>query len=150
MDLDFGGLEPEECEGMLDPEMTIGELMEWRYFKAERSKEIVCIYAVFICAFCLHAQQGNKYFRNGDYELAIKHYKTAHDIEPELPHYQLNIAAAHLKLSNWIAAEKACNQALTQHKSGKGYWRRAKARQMQGRTVEAIRGMAYAVNRNVF
>jgi len=41
MDLDFGGLEPEECDG-LDPEMTIGELMEWRYFKAERSKELVC------------------------------------------------------------------------------------------------------------
>ncbi|KAH8118028.1 hypothetical protein DFH11DRAFT_1503386 [Phellopilus nigrolimitatus] len=126
MDLDFGGLEPEECDG-LDPEMTIGELMEWRYFKAERAKEM-----------------GNKAFRDCEYETAIKHYSSAYDIEPELPHYQLNIAAAHLKLSNWIAAEKACNIALAQHRSGKGYWRRAKARRMQGRTVEAVKGEPFA------
>lgn len=42
MDLDFGGLEPEECDG-LDSEMTIGELMECRYFKAENAKEQVCL-----------------------------------------------------------------------------------------------------------
>jgi hypothetical protein len=42
MDLDFGGLEPDECD---DPEMTIGELMEWRYFKAERAKEQVRVFA---------------------------------------------------------------------------------------------------------
>ncbi|TDL25853.1 hypothetical protein BD410DRAFT_896049 [Rickenella mellea] len=119
MDLDFGGLEPEECE---DPEMTIGELMEWRYFKAERSKEL-----------------GNKAFRQGDYEVAIKRYTDAHDTEPELPHYQLNIAAAHLKLQNWMQAEKACNLALSQHKSGKGYWRRAKARRMMGRIADATK-----------
>lgn len=124
MELDFGGLEPEECDEGLDPEMTIGELMEWRYFKAERAKEL-----------------GNKYFRNSDYESAIKQYTAAYDIEPELPHYQLNLAAAHLKLSNWMAAEKACNLALTQHKSGKGFWRRAKARRMIGRTIEAIRDL---------
>ncbi|THH09153.1 hypothetical protein EW145_g2205 [Phellinidium pouzarii] len=123
IDLDFGGLEPDESDG-LDPEMTIGELMEWRYFKAEKAKEL-----------------GNKAFRDGDYESAIKHYSSAYDIEPELPHYQLNIAAAHLKLSSWIAAEKACNIALAQHRSGKGYWRRAKARRMQGRTVEAVKDL---------
>ncbi|KAI5122280.1 hypothetical protein M0805_002360 [Coniferiporia weirii] len=123
MDLDFGGLEPEECDG-LDPEMTIGELMEWRYFKAEKAKEL-----------------GNKSFRSCDYKTAIKHYSSAYDIEPELPHYQLNIAAAHLKLSDWISAEKACNIALAQHRSGKGYWRRAKARRMQGRTVEAVKDL---------
>lgn len=39
-DLDFGGLDSEECDGP-DQEMTIGELIEWRYFKAERSKESV-------------------------------------------------------------------------------------------------------------
>ncbi|EJD06560.1 uncharacterized protein FOMMEDRAFT_131472 [Fomitiporia mediterranea MF3/22] len=123
MELDFGGIEPDECDG-LDPEMTIGELMEWRYFKAEKAKEL-----------------GNKAFRNGDFETAIKQYSSAYDIEPELPHYQLNLAAAHLKLSNWIAAEKACNKALAQHRSGKGYWRRAKARRMQGRTVEAVKDL---------
>ena len=40
VELDFTGLDPEEYEG-LDPDMTIGELMEWRYFKAERAKELV-------------------------------------------------------------------------------------------------------------
>ncbi|KAL5504143.1 hypothetical protein ACEPAH_8216 [Sanghuangporus vaninii] len=123
MDLDFGGFEVDESDG-LDPDMTIGELMEWRYFKAEKAKEL-----------------GNRAFRNGDYESAVKQYESAYDIEPELPHYQLNLAAAHLKLSNWIAAEQACNKALAQHRSGKGYWRRAKARHMQGRTVEAVKDL---------
>lgn len=40
MDLDFGGLDAEECDG-LDQEMSIGELIEWRYFKAEKAKESV-------------------------------------------------------------------------------------------------------------
>lgn len=34
--------------------------------------------------------------------LAVKHYEIAHEIEPELPHYQLNLAAAHLKLSKCV------------------------------------------------
>ncbi|KAF8149024.1 hypothetical protein B0H34DRAFT_734533 [Crassisporium funariophilum] len=42
VDLDFGGLDPDECAGGVDPEMTIGELMEWRYLRAEREKEQVC------------------------------------------------------------------------------------------------------------
>lgn len=41
VDLDFGRLEPEECEDGVDAGMTIGELMEWRYLKAEREKEEV-------------------------------------------------------------------------------------------------------------
>jgi len=28
----------------------------------------------------------------------VKHYEAAYHLEPELPHYQLNLAAAHLKL----------------------------------------------------
>jgi len=47
VDLDFGGLEPEESGDGLDGEMTISELMEWRYLKAEREKEQVC-------RLCLH------------------------------------------------------------------------------------------------
>lgn len=44
IDLDFVSLEPEECDGHeTDPEMTIGEMMEWRYFKAEREKEQVSV-----------------------------------------------------------------------------------------------------------
>jgi RNA polymerase II-associated protein 3 len=40
LDLDFGGIETDENDG-LDADMTIGELMEWRYFKAEKAKELV-------------------------------------------------------------------------------------------------------------
>jgi RNA polymerase II-associated protein 3 len=44
MDLDFGGLAPGE-EGALSKDagggLTIGEMMEWRFFKAEREKEEV-------------------------------------------------------------------------------------------------------------
>ena len=99
------------------------------------------------------------------YEDAIQHYQNAHEIEPELPHYQLNLAAAHLKLNkcvlsllclctclnpacdlavSWMEAEKACTKALSQHRSGKGYFRRAKARKMMGRTEEAIRGEPFS------
>lgn len=37
--LDFGGVDPDECDGADD--MSIGEMMEWRYIKAERAKEKV-------------------------------------------------------------------------------------------------------------
>lgn len=108
--------------------------------------------------------QGNKAFRLGDYHAAIKHYTAAYDVEPELPYYQLNIAAAHLKLSksvsvhsqiiifpssdeslSWMAAEKACNVALNQHRSSKGFWRRAKARKELGRNNEAIKGEPHSI-----
>ncbi|KAF7335449.1 Outer envelope protein 64, chloroplastic [Mycena venus] len=123
--LDFGAMDPEEGEDeSIESEMTIGELMEWRYIKAEREKE-----------------EGNVAFRKGDFAEAVKHYEAAYQIEPELPHYQLNLAAAHLKLSNWMEAEAACTKALSQHRSGKGYFRRARARKMLGRADEAIRDL---------
>jgi RNA polymerase II-associated protein 3 len=40
-----------------------------------------------------------------------------------------------------MEAEKACTKALGQHRSGKGYYRRAKARKMMGRYEEAMRGI---------
>ncbi|KAF8813555.1 hypothetical protein BYT27DRAFT_7181119 [Phlegmacium glaucopus] len=124
VDLDFGGLDPDECAGGVDAEMTIGEMMEWRYLKAEQEKD-----------------QGNAAFRKGDYHTAVKLYEAAHNIESELPHYQLNLAAAHLKLNNWIEAEKACSKALQQHRSSKGLYRRARARRMLGRSEEAIQDL---------
>ena len=41
--LDFGGVEPDECEGVED--MCIGEFMEqeWQYIKSEHAKEQVHI-----------------------------------------------------------------------------------------------------------
>ncbi|KAG5646497.1 hypothetical protein DXG03_003262 [Asterophora parasitica] len=122
VELDYGGMDPDGSNE--ESEMTIGEIMEWRFFKAEREKE-----------------EGNIAFRKGDFRKAIAHYQVAHGIEPELPYYQLNIAAAHLKLANWMEAEKACTKALSQHRSSKGYYRRARARRMLNRPEEAIRDL---------
>jgi hypothetical protein len=44
---------------------------------------------------------------------------------------------------SWMEAETACTKALGQHRSGKGYFRRAKARKMLGKADEAIRGSFY-------
>ncbi|KAN0092589.1 hypothetical protein V8E55_003373 [Tylopilus felleus] len=130
LDLDFTGNESEEeaNPGSTQPEMTIAEIMEVRYLRAEKEKEL-----------------GNGAFRRGDYEVAVRHYQAAHAVEPEMPHYQLNIAAAYLKLSNWIEAENACSKALGQHRSIKGYYRRAKARRMMGLTEEAIKDLRAAL-----
>ncbi|KAF8340492.1 uncharacterized protein EI90DRAFT_3035761 [Cantharellus anzutake] len=128
-DLDFGGLPIDELDTHRDESddieniegaMSVGELMEWRYIKAEREKE-----------------KGNAAFKRGDYRIAVEHYEKAHSIEAEIPHYQLNLAAAHLKLGNWMQAEKACGVALRQQKSTKAYWRRARARKMMGRLAES-------------
>ncbi|KAK7043891.1 hypothetical protein VNI00_008057 [Paramarasmius palmivorus] len=124
VELDFGGVDPEELEEGVEPDMTISEVMELRYLKAEREKE-----------------EGNQAFRKGDFHAAVKHYEAAHNMEPELPHYQLNLAAAHLKLSNWIEAEKACTKALGQHRSSKGLFRRAKARRMLDKEEEAVQDL---------
>ncbi|KAF8629612.1 hypothetical protein AX15_003353 [Amanita polypyramis BW_CC] len=123
-DLDFGCLDSDDCESGGCSGLTIAETLEWRYIRAEREKE-----------------EGNIAFRKGHYLKAVKHYETAYDIEPEVPHYQLNLAAAHLKLNNWMEAERACTKALTQHKSSKGYYRRARARKMLDRTEEAIKDL---------
>ncbi|KAF9231129.1 hypothetical protein BU15DRAFT_56546 [Melanogaster broomeanus] len=130
LDLDFTGNESEEeaNPGSTVPEMTIAEVMEVRYLRGEKEKEL-----------------GNAAFRRGDFELAVRHYQAAHAVEPEMPHYQLNIAAAYLKLNNWIEAENACTTALSQHRSIKGYYRRAKARRMIGRTDEAIKDLRAAL-----
>ncbi|TFK50192.1 hypothetical protein OE88DRAFT_332467 [Heliocybe sulcata] len=128
LELDFSALEPDECDEGIDPEMTISDLMEWRYLRAEKQKE-----------------RGNVAFRKGNYEEAIHHYDAAHEIEPEMPHYELNLAAAYLKMNKWMEAEIACNLALGQHKSSKGYYRRAKARAMQGRVEDAIKDLRAAL-----
>lgn len=135
VELDFGGWDGSPVfpgdnagyDGAEDP-MTVSELMEWRYVRAERSKE-----------------QGNAAYRKGDYEVAAKYYDRALAIEPELPHYQLNLAAAYLKLNRWMEAEKACTGALIQHRSSKGYFRRARSRRMMGKLDEAARDLRAAL-----
>ncbi|KAI0766787.1 hypothetical protein BC629DRAFT_1583643 [Irpex lacteus] len=125
VELDFVSPDPDEYEAHpMESDMTVGEMMEWRYIRAEREKE-----------------QGNIAFKSGNYAQAIKHYKFAYQIEPEVPHYNLNLAAAYLKINEWMKAEQACDIALGQHRSVKGYWRRAQARKAQGRIPEAIKDL---------
>jgi hypothetical protein len=57
VDLDFGGLDPDEPDGGMESEMTIGEIMEWRYFKAEREKEEVS-YVLSLC-WCTHSTRSH-------------------------------------------------------------------------------------------
>ena len=48
MDLDFGGLEPGQggaASGDANGGMTIADMMEWRFFKAEREKEEVWLFS---------------------------------------------------------------------------------------------------------
>ncbi|KAI0750054.1 hypothetical protein C8Q80DRAFT_1101519 [Daedaleopsis nitida] len=118
VDIDF----PTNEDGAHEDDMTVGELMTWRYLRAEREKE-----------------QGNSAFKKGDFAEAIERYKDAYSIEPEMPHYQLNLAAAYLKVQNYVEAEKACDVSLGLHKSVKGHWRRAQARKSQGRIQDALR-----------
>jgi len=48
VDLDFG----DECDSGVNSDMTIAELMEWRYVKAEREKEQVCkLYVQVVLTF---------------------------------------------------------------------------------------------------
>ncbi|EJD49830.1 hypothetical protein AURDEDRAFT_112568 [Auricularia subglabra TFB-10046 SS5] len=123
--LDFGAA-PEEDDQLDDTvlDLTVSELMEWRYFRAEKQKEL-----------------GNSAFKRANFETAIEHYVCARDIEPELPHYSLNLAAAHLKLGQWVQAEAACTAALEQHRSSKGFWRRARARRMLHKRDEAVQDL---------
>ncbi|KAG8904655.1 hypothetical protein FRB99_001375 [Tulasnella sp. 403] len=118
--LDFGFDE----RGFPDDIRSAKDLIEMRYVKAEREKEL-----------------GNRAFKHGRYTEAVEAYTRAHSIEPEVAHYQLNLAAAHLKLANWMEAEQACTKSLSLHRSEKGFWRRAKARQMLGKRDEAIQDL---------
>ena len=112
VDLDFVTIDPDECEdGRFDTELTIGELMEWRYLRAEREKEQVFNLSLFlpmhVLTFAMSIDilipQGNVAFKQGDYLAAAERYKLAHQIEPEMPHYQLNLAAAYLNSMSQIS-----------------------------------------------
>jgi len=51
VDLDFGGPDPDECADGIDTDMTIGEMMELRYLKAEKEKEHVRRFTHFTESF---------------------------------------------------------------------------------------------------
>lgn len=49
MELDFGGVDPEEGgEEDTEASMTIAEAMEWRFLKAEREKELVSVLTICV------------------------------------------------------------------------------------------------------
>lgn len=63
--LDFGGLDADECDGVDD--MSIGELMEWRYIKAERAKEKVRYLGMWfhnVWPFILYYLRGMRHSRS--------------------------------------------------------------------------------------
>ncbi|KAH9847836.1 hypothetical protein C2E23DRAFT_871556 [Lenzites betulinus] len=123
VDLELASIES-ETDADEERDMTVAELIEWRFFRAEREKE-----------------QGNTAFKKSNFTEAIKRYRSAYRIEPELPHYMLNLAAAYLKIKDYAEAERACDLALQQHHSVKGYWRRAQARKAQGRIEDALKDL---------
>lgn len=53
-DLDFGGVDPEDGESGGHSGLTIAEMMEWRYIRAEREKEQVASSDPLVCS-CVYA-----------------------------------------------------------------------------------------------
>lgn len=62
IDLDFGGMEPGQDQDMggvklKESDMSIGEMMEWRYLRAEKEKEKVGpTFSVFISVFDMYSR----------------------------------------------------------------------------------------------
>ena len=67
--------------------------------------------------------QGNVAFRRGEFNTAVKHYEAAHEIEPELPYYQLNLAAAYLKLNKYVLSRSKLLPAMLTDAANKAGWK---------------------------
>jgi len=71
---------------------------------------------------------GNKYFKSGDYRLAIGKYKEATSIDPNVPAYWSNMAACYEKIGQHDEMEEAARGCIKANKSFvKGYFRLATA-----------------------
>eukprot|EP00744_Colponema_vietnamica_P006298 GILI01009161.1.p1 GENE.GILI01009161.1~~GILI01009161.1.p1 ORF type:complete len:419 (-),score=49.01 GILI01009161.1:41-1297(-) len=81
-------------------------------------------------------EQGNEYFRKGEYSDAIRLYTKGIEDNPVGPIAHVlyaNRAMCNLKLSKWEEAEKDCTKALDLDRSyTKAYFRRAQARRNNG------------------
>ena len=163
VNLDFGALEPNESGDGLDREMTISELMEWRYLKAEREKEKVrALKLVLIENIELTLVSRVTLLSDGT-SLMLLFSTTRMRMRSNLSYHttsstsQLHILNLISKTSllyiignilicygcSWMDAEKACTKALTQHKSSKGYYRRARAWKMLGQSDDALKGNSH-------
>merc|ERR1719410_1276134 len=72
--------------------------------------------------------EGNKYFKSGDYRLAIQKYKDATAIDDTVPAYWSNMAACHEKLGQFDDMEAAARGCIKADKNFvKGYFRLATA-----------------------
>ena len=67
LDLDFTGNESEEeaNPGSTQPEMTIAEIMEVRYLRAEKEKELVRVTSMFLWSFLTNLWRATEPFVAG-------------------------------------------------------------------------------------
>ena len=72
--------------------------------------------------------EGNKYFKDGNYKLAVQKYKDATSIDPNVPAYWSNMAACYEKLNDFEEMENAARSCIKADKTFvKGYFRLATA-----------------------
>jgi stress-induced-phosphoprotein 1 len=72
--------------------------------------------------------EGNKFFKNGDYKSAIQKYAAAADIDPNVPAYWSNMAACYEKIADFDKMEEASRGCIKADKNFvKGYFRLATA-----------------------
>ncbi|KAI3438049.1 hypothetical protein D9Q98_000492 [Chlorella vulgaris] len=82
-------------------------------------------------------EDGNKAYRAGRYDDAVRFYSAALQLSPRSAVYHGNRAMANLKLGEYGAAEADCDQALKLELSAKTLLRRGSARLAQGNGVGA-------------
>jgi len=72
--------------------------------------------------------EGNKYFKDGNYKVAIQKYKDATAIDPNVPAYWSNMAACYEKVNDYDEMENAARSCIKADKTFvKGYFRLATA-----------------------
>jgi tetratricopeptide (TPR) repeat protein len=86
----------------------------------------------------VHKLQGNAHFKKGEHAEAVESYTQCLNTFPDLIVPLSNRAMAFLSLKRWAEAEADCTACLHHHsKHVKALYRRATARQQQGRCLEA-------------
>ncbi|KAG1465825.1 hypothetical protein G6F46_003427 [Rhizopus delemar] len=90
--------------------------------------------------------KGNEYFVKQDFRNAQLHYTKAIEINPTVSVYYVNRSLTHIKLNNFIEAERDCTKGIElDPKNTKAYWRRSTALQNLGRLNEAKEDLVAAL-----
>ncbi|GJJ73831.1 RNA polymerase II-associated protein 3 [Entomortierella parvispora] len=91
-------------------------------------------------------EQGNNYFKKGDFHGAIKSYTSSMEHDPSNSVLPINRAMAYLKLDMYTEAEADCSLGiLLDKKNVKAHWRRGIARRSLGRLEESKRDFELAL-----